>query len=293
VLASSSSRISRVEGSVVAGAAVSEVLAHRLAQSYPGVCWNFFSFASDLRRFIKHHGLDLALVEPRDVHRDPLEPVIQEIRRANHLIPIVVAVWSEHDYFEWLVPLIRAGADSIALMGSPRGKSRIEDAISRARLIRVSSKVMERVGRAIPESLHPLIYHLLELESQIPRVNSVARAIHLHRSTLAERCSRAGIMPPRDIVAWCRLLRTVYVLEHSQSSIEKIAVMNGFGSGSALHNALRKRVGLRATGLRNDGFRHVLESFADRLQVKSVANRGQRRGKYASVERNGKPALAR
>ena len=78
----------------------------------------------------------------------------------------------------------------------------------------------------------------------------MARALGVHRKTLANHCRAEGFAPPGTVVAWCLILLTTALLATPGITVERIAMQLNFPSGTALRNMLKRHTGLRPIDLR-------------------------------------------
>lgn len=125
----------------------------------------------------------------------------------------------------------------------------ITDALTRCR----QAIVWDRIGPETPDRVRPIVAYGLKHANQSLTVDSVARALGLHRKTLAERCSLAGTMPPQQMLGWCRLLAAAVLLEDRGRAVDHIANELDFPSGAAFRNMLKRYTGLNPAELRARG----------------------------------------
>lgn len=104
-----------------------------------------------------------------------------------------------------------------------------------------------------PDRVRPIVAYGLKHAHQALTVDGVARALGLHRKTLAERCSLAGTLPPQQMLGWCRLLAAAVLLEDRGRLVDHIALELDFPSGGAFRNMLKRYTGLSPAELRAKG----------------------------------------
>ena len=104
-----------------------------------------------------------------------------------------------------------------------------------------------------PDRVRPIVAYGLKHAHQALTVDGVARALGLHRKTLAERCSLAGTLPPQQMLGWCRLLAAAVLLEDRGRLVDHIALELDFPSGGAFRNMLKRYTGLNPAELRAKG----------------------------------------
>jgi len=104
-----------------------------------------------------------------------------------------------------------------------------------------------------PDRVRPIMAYGLKHSHQALTVDGVARALGLHRKTLAERCSLAGTLPPQQMLGWCRLLAAAVLLADCGRLVDHIALELDFPSGGAFRNMLKRYTGLNPAELRAKG----------------------------------------
>jgi AraC-like DNA-binding protein len=83
--------------------------------------------------------------------------------------------------------------------------------------------------------------------------------------TLRGRLARAGWPPPRDLIAWCRLLHATFLLDLLGSSAKRVAHDLGYSSASALQVSMKRHLGLTNSEIHErGGYPFLLERFARR-----------------------------
>ncbi|HEX8830826.1 MAG TPA: helix-turn-helix domain-containing protein [Longimicrobium sp.] len=81
----------------------------------------------------------------------------------------------------------------------------------------------------------------------------LARALHVSTRTLLRWCSQGGLPPPRNLLAWVRILFAARMLDDPRRSVESVALACGYASGAGLGRALREFLGLSTRALRDGG----------------------------------------
>ena len=113
--------------------------------------------------------------------------------------------------------------------------------------------VWGEIAPLTPDRVRPIVAYGLKHSHQALTVDGVARALGLHRKTLAERCSLAGTLPPQQMLGWCRLLAAAVLLEDRGRLVDHIALDLDFPSGGAFRNMLKRYTGLSPAELRAKG----------------------------------------
>jgi AraC-like DNA-binding protein len=99
-----------------------------------------------------------------------------------------------------------------------------------------------------------------------PTVLAAARALRVHRKTLASWCVASGAPSPRVLVTWCRLIVAAERMTEAHWSTERVARAFGFGSGSTVAGLFKRHTGLTRAQLRARGSGVVVEMLARRLE---------------------------
>ncbi len=103
-------------------------------------------------------------------------------------------------------------------------------------------------------------------------MEDVANALGVHRKTLVDRLKAAQLPSPRAIIGWCRLLVAARVLDDPGRTVEQVALMLDFPSGTALRNMCKRYTGLRTGEVRqNGGVRCLMHAFKRELAAVGAA----------------------
>jgi AraC-like DNA-binding protein len=94
----------------------------------------------------------------------------------------------------------------------------------------------------------------------------LARAFHITTRTLSRWCRRAQLPPPRQLLAWMRILIAAELLDDSGRTVSDVALACGYSADAALRQALRSFINFTPTALREQGaFRTVSRGFLQAL----------------------------
>jgi AraC-like DNA-binding protein len=105
----------------------------------------------------------------------------------------------------------------------------------------------------------------------------LARSLHVTPRTLQRWCGRAGLLSPRQLLAWMRLLLAAELLDDPGRSVLGVALACGYSSDAALRNTFRAFVQLSPRALRQRGaFQTVSHRFLQALAVSSSEDRRPR-----------------
>ena len=110
----------------------------------------------------------------------------------------------------------------------------------------------------------------------------LAKRLHVVPRTASRWCRRAGLPPPRNLLAWMRLLLAAELLDDPGRSVGSVALACGYSADSSLRLAFRRFVGKSPTDLRDTGraFRVVADAFlAELAEARSRRARYRRRSR--------------
>src|SRR3546814_9586520 len=85
---------------------------------------------------------------------------------------------------------------------------------------------------ALPICLTPFVTFCLEQARRAITVPEAAAALGVHRKTLVDRLAAAGFPTPSAMIAWCRLITAARLLEDPGRTVEQVALLLDFPSGS-------------------------------------------------------------
>ncbi len=109
--------------------------------------------------------------------------------------------------------------------------------------------VQDCVMMAIQRALHPT------------SPDDLADHLGVHRRTLERRLHAHGLPSPHVLLLYCRFLHVARLLQDHGRSVETVAHHLGFGSASALCNALQRRLCPRPSDLRLHGYDLLLQQL--------------------------------
>ncbi|HEX5520620.1 MAG TPA: helix-turn-helix domain-containing protein [Longimicrobiaceae bacterium] len=81
----------------------------------------------------------------------------------------------------------------------------------------------------------------------------LARELFLSRRTLLRWCKRAGLPPPRTLLAWMRVLQAAELLDDPGRSVLSVAHICGYSSDSGLRRITQKFLGASPSAMREQG----------------------------------------
>jgi len=98
------------------------------------------------------------------------------------------------------------------------------------------------------------------------QAEDLARSLHVSLRTLHRRCEAAGVPPPRQTLAWMRILLAAELLEQPGRSIASVASACGYASDSGLRRGCYDLLEMSPSGLRRAGaFATAARAFGQAL----------------------------
>lgn len=84
-------------------------------------------------------------------------------------------------------------------------------------------------------------------------VRELARKLYLSQRSLLRWSHQAGLPPPRELLAWIRILSAAELLDDPGRTMRSVALVSGYSNEDALGAALAKRLGMRTRALQAAG----------------------------------------
>jgi AraC-like DNA-binding protein len=98
------------------------------------------------------------------------------------------------------------------------------------------------------------------------QARELARSLYLSPRTLLRWCQRAGLPPPRRVLAWMRVLMATELLDDPGRTVASVAHACGYASDNSLRRALQDFLHTTPTVLRREGaFAIAAEAFLREL----------------------------
>jgi AraC-like DNA-binding protein len=98
------------------------------------------------------------------------------------------------------------------------------------------------------------------------KARELARRLHLSERTVLRWSNRAGLPPPRRLLAWMRMLLAASLLDDPGRSVLSVAHACGYASDGSLRRAMQDFLGMGPTALRREGaFNRAACAFLDEL----------------------------
>lgn len=204
----------------------------------------------------------VVVVDLRDRTGAPTLDVVRTIREEFPSVPVVAYCTLTPDTSRDILALARAGVNDLILRGVDDVGVTLRSVITTAQEHCGAKHVLEAIGPLVPPSVVPFLRYCLEHARQALSVADVASALGVHRKTLVDRLAGASLPTPSAMIAWCRLTLAARMLEDPGRSVEQVALLLDFSSGTALRNMLKRYTGLSPREVReNGGLQCVLHAF--------------------------------
>lgn len=127
-----------------------------------------------------------------------------------------------------------------------------------------------RIDALLSATLDPAIrgfVHAIAGTAATPQPFSVlVSQAGVHRKTLWSRCRRSGVLSPREILQWVRIILATQLLEETVLTVDDVANALDFATPSTLRTSFRRRLQASPAGLRTPGSTDaILHEFARRM----------------------------
>lgn len=193
---------------------------------------------------------------------------VQRLQREWPRTAVVVFCPARAERPMWMPALTLAGVRGFVFEGVNDTAATLAGAVENARNECLADDVRLRLLPLLPATLHTMVHAVLARPDDLTSVESVASYLGVHRKTLVNRCARAGVVPPAELINWCRLALVAERLERTGATIESVALTLGFPSHTALRNLIKRYTGMTASEIRaNGGADVVLTQLAKRLKA--------------------------
>lgn len=226
---------------------------------------------SELLALVEHGVAGVVVLDMRDVDGASTLRSVRRVREEFPSVPVVLYCALAPTTSRDVLDFARAGVNDLVLRGVDDLRTTLRGAVQSA-LDHCSAKgMLGELRPLVPPSVEPFLRFCLENGRRNLTVEEVAIALGVHRKTLFDRLNAAGLPSPSLIIAWARLLTAARMLEDPGRSVEQVALLLDFPSGTSLRNMMKRYTGLRSGEVReNGGVRCVLHAFKRELTATSA-----------------------
>lgn len=228
----------------------------------------FCDSQSDLKAAIESGDCSVGVVDVKDRNGDVTLNLVRSLRDDFPTVPVLLYLRMSASSSRYLLDFARAGVNDIILHDVDDVRGSIASALDAAAQHCSTHQLVEELRPLVPQNVLPLLSYCIQNGRASLTVNDVASALNVHRKTLVSRLSGAGLPTPSAVIGWCRLLVCGRALEDKGRTIEQVALMHNFPSGSSLSNMVKRYTGLRTSEVRDrGGLSCLLGAFKRELAV--------------------------
>lgn len=216
-----------------------------------------------LRETVLSHAVEGCIVDPYTPFGPPRLRDLFDLRR--HEPPTALVVYAdftgrEEDLFR----LGREGIDGVIPAGVGDGGHAIRETVRHALGVSAAARVRRSLdGRYDPTATAALGWAIANADRS-PRVEDLADGLRTTPATLTRTLRRLGLPTPRRLLLWGRVFRATHMLRSTGRTVERVAFILGYQSGSSLARAFRRTTGLPPVEtLRKGGVTRLLRTFLE------------------------------
>jgi AraC-like DNA-binding protein len=233
---------------------------------------------ADARDLLDRWGALVVLAPLEDADGDDTLPLIEHLVHRRQPTAVVGMVSRQLRDSDDLLRLARAGVHTLLFDEDRRTPLTVRRALLVASTRCRNETLWSDVAPITPGRVRPLVAYGLKHAHEALTVDTVARALGLHRKTLAERCMLSRSLPPQLMLGWCRMMAAAVLLEDRGRLVDHIALELDFASGTAFRNQLKRYTGLKPVELRARGplaemtrrFRQAMQQAGPDLKVSRI-----------------------
>lgn len=226
----------------------------------------FCQHRDELSVLAAHPETAVVITETRDSDDAPVAPVVARLTAGPRLVPVIAYVAWPGTTPDDIVDVVRAGASDLVREGFDDTGIALRTALRTATVHTAARVIARDVQHVVPVAVWQVVEYVLARADRDLSVADIARALGIHRRTVARRLKAAGVPGARSLIRWCRLMLAAWMLEGNARTVESVAYALEFDSAGALRNAFRRYAAVSMREVRCvGGFRRVVAAFADRL----------------------------
>jgi len=161
-----------------------------------------------------------------------------------------------------LYHLGRVSVDGVIRLEENPTPRQILASVDEALATRLADVAVHTVAQDLPPLAQEAVRWAIEHAESRPQVSDLAAALGLKPRTLLRTLRAAGLVPPRTLLLWGRLVQASHLLERPHGTVENVAFRLGYATAGALRKALKEHVGCTPTALqRRPGLAWTLSVF--------------------------------
>lgn len=254
---------------MIVGALVWDITSRaRLAEAVRG--WGHLHVCdrpSQLLALAENGLVEVAVLDMRDPWGNSTLQTVRTLTEDFPSIPVLL-YWTMSSFASReVLEFAKAGVSELVLRDVDDDRGLLQGALRDASNKRSASEILDELSPLVPPHVAAMIRFCLENGRRALTVEDVAAGLNVHRKTLVDRLRAADLPSPSTVIAWCRLLLSAKALEDPGRSVEQVALMLDFPSGTSMRNMVKRYTGLRTGEVReNGGLQCVLHAFKRELQ---------------------------
>jgi ActR/RegA family two-component response regulator len=208
---------------------------------------------SELLTLVENGLTNVAVVDMRDREGASTLPAVRQIRESFPSVQVVLycalAPATSRDMLEFA----RSGVNDLVLRDVDDVRATLSAALTAAADHSSAHAILAEIEPMVPPNVFAMIRYCLENGRRALTVEDVAAAMNVHRKTLVDRLSAAGLPTPSSIIAWCRLL----VSRGCRRSAHHWAISAAldFPSGTSMRNMVKRYTGCARVSRQNGSLR--------------------------------------
>jgi AraC-like DNA-binding protein len=184
-------------------------------------------------------------------------PQLTRLLRAFPRIPKVAVLLDPPPHLHSaLLTMGHLGARALVDVRTTSGWRDLRRVISRTDTRGIEALATERLNQALPDDTpdeaRSVLGSLFHLPTHVTTVREVANGLGVGATTFTSRFARAQLPPPRDYLAYARLVRVAHLLENPGCSISQAAHRLEYSSPQSFSRHLRFVLGISAANFRRE-----------------------------------------
>ena len=212
----------------------------------------------------------IAVIEFDSDCRDRTLALLQTLKaRFPHSATIVLAT-THLTRLEDAFRIAQLGASFFVDVSDPDHVGSLMQAVTAAQIRTGVSAILAHIHHDLPAPVSRFIRYALARGRCHTTVDEIAVAAGLERRTLLRQLRKLNFPSPAVLLNWGIILRIAHLLENRDRGIESLASGLGFTSGSAIHNLIKRRLGLTVMDLRRAGPLNYAASAFEKLLSKGT-----------------------
>ncbi|MBI2409328.1 MAG: helix-turn-helix transcriptional regulator [Gemmatimonadetes bacterium] len=232
---------------------------------------------SECDNVLDRAGALVMLAPLKDADGEDTEAFIESALVRHPHVAVVGLASRRHGSADDFLRLARSGVQALLFDEDRQTPLTVRRAIMEAATRRRSKSLWDDIAPGTPDRVRPIVAYGLRHAHEPLTVDAAARALGLHRKTLAERCQLSQSVPPQLMLGWCRMLAAAVLLEDRGRLVDHIALELDFASGTAFRNQLKRYTGLAPNELRARGpLAEMTRQFRRAIERNVVADQRSR-----------------